>query len=489
LVRSADVIVHDRLVSLRLLDEAQPTAERIFAGKKPGEVHSRQLVIDALLISKAKEGKSVVRLKGGDPFVFGRGAEEAMLLVDADVPFEIVPGVTSAIAAPAYAGIPLTHRGISGSFTVVTAREDPDGGAPQRWHELAVGADTLVLMMAVSSLADTVAMLITNGRPGDQPAAVVEWGTTGRQRTIVGPLASIAELASDAHVKAPATTIVGDVVAIRDTIGWFEHRPLHGLRVVVTRARAQAWALGDKLDDLGAEVLYVPTIDITPPGSFEALDLGIRSLQPDGEGWDWIIFTSANAIDPFFIRLELAGLDARALAATRVAAVGSSTATQLETHGVVPDLVPGTFTGEALVAALGPGPGRVLFPRAEDAPPETVAALELAGWAPFAAPAYKNVPADLRDGAAERVRSGDFDVVVFTSGTTVRNFVEAVARPPDLGLGPEGDGSKLVACIGPVTSEAAAHAGMRVDIVPDEHTIDGLVAAIAAARRDGTIGR
>lgn len=470
LLRACDVLLYDRLVARELLDEA-PKAEQIFVGKKPGEEHSRQLVADALMIDRAKAGAMVVRLKGGDPFVFGRGGEELELLSEAGVPFEVIPGVTSAIAAASYAGIPVTHRGVATSFAVLTANEEAESSIA--WDHMATGPDTLVLMMGVRSLRRVASRLIERGRDPQTPAAIVEWGTLPRQRVVRGTLDKIAALAAEADIKSPATAYVGEVVKLRETIAWFEKRPLHGLRVVVTRARHQAAAFGDILAEAGAEVIYLPTIEISDPESFADVDLAAKKLA---EGlYAWVVFTSANGLEKFFERLSAGGYDARAFARTKVAAVGRVTASLLEERGIQADFVPESFTAETLVESMARGVGRVLLPRVENGPNDILDLLRNAGWTPEECVTYKNVLGSRSHPGVKRVREESFDVVTFASASAVRAFVELMGDPEELGLGGEAERGLLnVACIGPQTAAAAAAAGFRVDVVATDHTGGGL---------------
>lgn len=493
LLRAADVVAYDRLVAPRLLDETRPDAERVFVGRRPGEAHRDQSVVDALLVDRAQAGKTVVRLKGGDPFVFGRGAEEAQALRAAGIDYEVVPGVTSAIAVPAYAGIPVTQRGVARSFVVLTAHElGPDVDALP-WSRLAEEADTIVLLMGVQALRAAARKLIEDGRDPDDPAAVIEWGTTPRQRTIVGPLHSIATRAADAGIEPPATAVVGQVVATREGIKWFESKPLFGRRIVVTRSASQAPRLSTRLAEEGAEVLHVPTISIQDPPSWTELDHATQLLI---EGYyKWVLFTSANTVERFFKRLVATRHDARAFGRTKVAAVGTATAEALRERGIHPDLVPRKFTADDLVAAIGHGTGGVLVPRAATAPDSVVPALRTVGWTPEEVVAYRNVVPRDTSPALEAVRAGEFDAVTFTSASTARNFVKLAGPPADLGLAPKDPPQRIVACIGPVTAAEAEKRGLRVDVVAAEHTVDGLVAAlvergpgIAAARRGGNMG-
>ncbi|MEA2451830.1 MAG: uroporphyrinogen methyltransferase / synthase [Actinomycetota bacterium] len=463
LLRSCDVVLHDRLVAPQLLDEAPPGAERIFVGKRAGETHSRQVVSDALLVSKAREGKSVVRLKGGDPFVFGRGAEEAALLRDASIPFEVVPGVSSAIAVPAYAGIPVTHRGMSASFVVLTAREE-GGEIEADVSELSVGAETLVLLMGVSALDKITRRLVESGRDPNEPAAAIEWGTTGRQRVVVATLATIAERAEAEGISPPATTVIGPVVALRESLDWFGARPLLGMTVAVTRPPAQSRELTKRFTELGAEVVALPLIGIAPPASWDAADAAIGRL---GE-YAWVVFASANAVDRFFERLEHAGKDARAFSGAKIAAVGERTALQLGTHALRADLVPDHFTGSALVEKLGEGSGRVLFPRVEAGPSEPVEALVAKGWAVDDAAVYSNVPAAPDPSAIDRVHAGEVDFITLTSASTAHNLVSVVGDT----------GRAAIVCIGPSTADAARSHGLEVAAVAQPHDSAGLVTAV-----------
>lgn len=493
LLRRADVVAYDRLVAPQLLDEARPDAERVFVGRRPGEAHRDQAAIDSLLVESARAGKTVVRLKGGDPFVFGRGAEEAQVLRKAGIEYEVVPGVTSAVAVPAYAGIPVTQRGVARSFVVLTAHELGADVDALPWSRLAEEADTIVLLMGVHALRTAARRLIEDGRNPDEPAAVIEWGTTPRQRTVVGPLHSIASLAAEAGIQPPATAVIGKVVRTREGIKWFENKPLFGVRVVVTRSASQAPKLSASLAARGAAVLHVPTIAILDPASWGDLDHAIQLLI---EGYyKWVLFTSANTVERFFKRVVATRHDARAFGRTKVAAVGTATADALRQRGIHPDLVPPKFTAEELVRAIGHGTGGVLIPRAANAPNSIVPQLRTVGWTPEEVVAYRNVaPREVSPGL-ESVRVGDFDVVTFTSASTARNFVKLTGPPAELGLSPTDEPVRLVACIGPVTAAEAEKRGLRVDVVASEHTVEGLVSAlverapgIARGSRDGNMG-
>ena len=468
LLARADVVVHDRLASAALLDLAPPDAERIDVGKAPGRVAMVQGDIDRLLVERGATGATVVRLKGGDPFVFGRGGEEAEALRAAGVPFEVVPGVTSAIAAPAYAGIPVTHRGLSTHVTIVTGHEDPAKGTTDTdWHALARAGGTLVVLMGAGRLEAIVQALLEGGRAPDTPVAAVRWGTHPEQRTIRSTLDGIAS----AGVESPSAIVIGAVAAL--DLAWFETRPLFGRRVVVTRAREQASGLRARLVELGAEVIELPAIE-TRPLDFEL---------PDLDRYGWLVLTSANGAGAFFERgLHARGLDARALAGVRVAVIGPGTAAAVERFGVRADLVPERFVAESLVAAFPPprAPGeRVLLARAEQARDVLPEGLTRLGYEVDVVPVYRTVTAEPDPDDLERVRRGAVDAVTFTSSSTVQNFCRIV------GPFPTGEAGPAVVSIGPVTSAAANEAGLTVTVEADPHDIDGLVAAVlgALARR------
>jgi uroporphyrinogen III methyltransferase / synthase len=462
LLRGADVVVYDRLVHPSLVDLAPSGAERVYVGKAPGEAEIDQAAINDLLVERGRDTGTVVRLKGGDPFVFGRGGEEAEALAAAGVPFEVVPGITSAVAAPAYAGVPVTHRGRSTHFTVVTGHEDPAKGAGHvDWEALARAGGTLVILMGAGRVAEIAERLVAGGRPADTPVAAVRHGTRPDQQTVRATLATVA----DARVEAPAAIVVGEVAAL--DLAWFETRPLFGRCVVVTRAREQASELRHRLEALGANVVELPAIEIEP------LDVSV----PDLDRYDWLVFTSANGVAAFFDRgLAPGGLDARALAARRVAAIGPGTAAALAARGVRADLVPTRFVAESLLDAF-PLPSRagarVLLARAEQARDVLPEGLEDRGYAVDVLPVYRTVTAAPDPRALDRVRRGEVDAITFTSSSTVTNLCDLLGELPD----PQ----PLVASIGPVTSQTAKARGLRVDVEASEHTVDGLVTALLAA--------
>lgn len=466
LVRSCDVLVYDRLVSRDLVDEAPSTAEALFVGKTPGESSMPQASIDALVVSKAREGKRVVRLKGGDPFVFGRGADEGQALAAAGIAFEVVPGISAAVAVPAYAGIPVTHGGLSSSFAVMTGHEaSPRPGSEERFAALAGGAETLILLMGVSSLGETATKLVEAGRSADEPVALIERGTTPAQRTIVATLGTVADVARRENVKAPVTTVVGAVVSLRPALDWFERRPLFGKRIVVTRSRAQAAPLSDALEPLGAEVLCMPTIQIVDPPSLDELDAAIERLLR-GE-YSWIMFASVNAVERFFVRLQRS-YDARILGRTKIAAVGPSTQQCLRGFGIQADLMPEEFTAAATVEALGPaGGGKILLPRPQGAPLDVVDSLRDQGWEVDNVVTYQTI----RMRPDVKMLSESIDAVVFMSPSSVEGFSDVTSsNPPAPGY--------RVVCIGPSTERCARELGLEVDAVADPHTVEGLVEAL-----------
>lgn len=475
-LRRADVVVYDHLADTRILSYAPVDAERIYVGKQSAQHTMRQEDINVLLADKAAEGKTVVRLKGGDPFVFGRGGEEALLLMERGIPFEILPGVTSAISVPAYAGIPVTHRGVAVSFAVVTGHEDPTKEQSHiRWQHLATGVDTLVFLMGVANIPEITKNLIAHGRPADTPAAIVRWGTRPAQETYVTTVGTAAETVCREGIRPPAIFIVGDVVKLRERLRWFDRpaiRPLFGRRILVTRARAQASALTEKLTALGAACIEAPVIRIAPPADgYAALDTAIAELH----AYHWLIFTSVNGVSAFFARLGAAGKDTRALGYAKVAAIGSATAAQLRAFGITADLVPAEYRAEAVAEALRPilpPRAHILLPRAQEARDVLPDTLRAHGAAVDVVAAYETVP-EVEGGAAlaEHLTRGEIDVVTFTSSSTVKNLVKMLGNITPLR-------QAKIACIGPVTADTARSFALEPDIVAEEYTIDGLVNSI-----------
>jgi len=456
----ADVVVYDRLVAPALLELAPPGARRIDVGKAPGDdTAARQARINAVLVEEGAAGRTVVRLKGGDPFVFGRGGEEALALRQAGVAFEVVPGVTSAFAAPAYAGVPVTHRGLASSVTVVTGNVvDPAAGGVD-WASLARVGGTIVVLMGIERRAEVAARLIEGGRAADTPVVIVHRGSMPDQhvvRTTLGALGS-------APLDAPATIVVGAVAGL--DLEWFAPGPLAGRTVVVTRSADQGASLAGALRAAGADVVDLPLIDIGPPPDGGA-GLAAAGERVRAGAYDWVVCTSANGVERFVATLR----DGRDLGATRLAAVGAVTAAAFASHGLVADLVPADANAEDLVAAFAPGPGRVLYPRAVRARPTLAAGLRAKGWDVDEVEAYET-----------RARADDEvppQVAAALSGATVTftspSAVEAYRRRASLPV------PAVVACIGPVTADAARRAGLRVDVVADDHSAAGLVAALIA---------
>ena len=454
----ADVVIYDRLSVASLLDLAPPGAERISVGKTPRGPSTDQVDINALLVERGRvPGSTVVRLKGGDPFVFARGGEEAQALADAGVPFEIVPGITSAIAVPAYAGVPVTHRGLSTSFTVVTGHEDPWAATETDWDAVARVGGTIVVLMGVATRAAIADRLVHGGLDPSTPVAAVTWGTRPEQRTT---RTTLAELGA-ADLRSPSVIVIGAVAAV--DVAWFERRPLFGRRVVVTRTRTQASDLVARLHDLGAETIELPVIGIADPTDGGA---ALRAAATRVHEYDWVVFTSANAVTRLLPLLR----DARALGAAHVAAIGPGTADALRSYNVEADLVPPEFVAESLLDAFDAGSGRVLLPRAAVARDVLPDGLRAKGWDVDVVEAYRTVRPTTDQRALDAVAAAD--AITFTSSSTVTNFVEVAGtgRVPD-----------IVACIGPITAETARKAGLRVDVVAGTHTIGGLVEALGEA--------
>ena len=465
-LEEADVVAYDALANPRLLTYAKPGAELIYVGKRGGQHALPQEEIGRLLVERARAGKTVARLKGGDPFVFGRGGEEAEELADAGIVFEIVPGVTSAVAAPAYAGIPLTHRDFTSTVAFVTGHEDPTKEDTSiAWDKIATGIGTLVFFMGVGQLPEIVRRLVEHGRAPETPAAVIRWGTRVDQAVVTGTLGSLVE--RSAGMKPPALIVVGDVVTLRDKLRWFEDRPLFGRRILITRAREQASAFAQRLEAAGADVVEFPTIQVEPPES-------------------WAIFTSANGVRFFWERLQHAGRDLRDLFGITVCAIGPATAAALLDRGIRADLVPGEFKAEALVDAIGVKRvrgARVLLARAAEAREVLPEELTRRGATVDVVPAYRTVRGTANaDELRAALRDRAIDAVTFTSSSTVRYFLDLVG----------GEAARLlqgvvVASIGPITAETAARHGIASHIVPDSYTIPALTDALV--RHFRAVGR
>ncbi len=479
LLERAEVVVYDYLASKKLLKHVPPTAELIYAGKKGGDKHTHtQDEINQMLIDFASAGKNVIRLKGGDPFIFGRGGEEVERLAAAGIPFEVVPGVTSATAAATYAGIPITHRDYTASVAFLTGHEDPTKADSNiNWEKLAVGAGTIVVYMGIKNLPIIIDKLIKYGRDPKTPVAVVRWASTPEQKSVVGTLDTITEVVKEAGIKPPSLIIIGEVVKLRETIDWFEKRPLFGKRIVVTRTRDQASELIAGLEEAGADCLEYSTIHIEPADSYEVLDSELDRLKE----YHWILFSSINGIRYFFKRLFAKGMDARDLKGPSIAVVGKSTADILLEYGINADLIPSVFTSEGLAESLldqGVEGRNILIPRAlkgREILPET---LRGAGAQVTVAPVYKNVPPKGRkDALREELEAGKVDMVTFTSSSTVRNFLTMVDAADRDELKKLLSGVKI-ATIGPITAKTVTDNGLTVDVQPETHTITEMILAI-----------
>jgi uroporphyrinogen III methyltransferase/synthase len=475
-LEGCDVVVYDNLSNPALLAHTRADAEIVFAGKHGSGIRLSQDEISAIVLDRARAGKWVVRLKGGDPFIFGRGGEEALECVRAGIPFEVVPGVTAAIAAPAYAGIPLTHRDHASTVTFVTGHESekPEAAASLPWEALAHEGGTLVLYMSVLQLERNLTQLIAAGLPPATPAAAVRWGTTARQEVLVGTAATLPELAATGRLRPPAVIVIGDVVRLAPELGWFDRRPLFGRRIVVTRARAQAGVFAALLEEQGAEVVPLPTIATVPPESYDALDAALRRLGD----YAWLVLTSENGVAAFFDRLRAHGGDVRALAGVAIAAIGPATRAAVEARGLRVALVPAEFRAEAVADAMiaaGVAGQRVLLARAAAARTVLPQRLAAAGAIVDEVPVYRTVlPPEAV--AAPALFAGDRrpDLVTFTSSSTVTNFARLFAAH-DL---PSVLRGVAVGCIGPITAATARDLGLRVDVEPAEYTIPAFAAAV-----------
>ncbi|HKP04878.1 MAG TPA: uroporphyrinogen-III C-methyltransferase [Chthoniobacterales bacterium] len=470
-IERAEVIIYDYLCNPEMLRWAPESAELIFAGKKAGAHTLSQDEINALLVEKTGEGKNVVRLKGGDPFLFGRGGEEAQALAAADLPFIIVPGVSSAIAAPAYAGIPVTHRGKNSHVTFFTGHEDPGkSGSAIDFAALAKLGGTQVMLMGVERIGAIAQEMMASGVRKDLPVALIRWATTGRQETLVGTLENIAQRAVAAGFAAPAVAVFGEVVELRHELNWFENRPLSGKRVVVTRTRKQAGVLTEQLRALGADVIELPTIRIEPPTDLRAF----AELVQDAHAYDWIVFTSPNGVSAFFDLFYKLYDDAREMGGARIAAIGPATAQRIKDFHLKVDLQPDEFVAESLVREFRKEGGvenlRILIARAEKARDLLPRELSALGAIVDEGFAYRTVPETRDDsGARRRLLEEGADLITFTSSSTVENF---------LALGLPWPANMQVASIGPVTSKTARDRGLEVAVEARRHDIPGLVEAI-----------
>lgn len=483
LIRKSKVIIYDRLVGSKIIHQAPDDAEMIYVGKESSRHALPQEDINRLLVEKAKEGKMVVRLKGGDPFLFGRGGEEAEFLKANGVQFEIVPGVTSAIAAPAYAGIPVTHRDFTSSLTIITGHERPGKtGSSIPWEQVAAGTGTLVFLMGVENLPHITENLLENGRSPVTPVALVRWGTQPFQEVLVGTLNNIVEKVKISGFLPPAVIVVGEVVKLRTELSWFDNQPLFGKTIVVTRARAQASQMVTALEDLGARVLEFPTISIKP-----LTVLGLKEVVEGIEKYVWLTFTSVNGIKEFLTQVYDLGFDIRDLKGPRICAIGPATAAEAQARGMRVSAVPSEYRAEAVAEILlkeaGPG-DQILLPRARGAREILPTLLRSQGIGVDELEVYEAIPeGSIGEGDRQLLEQGLVDIITFTSSSTVKNLVSILGSEAVDKL----RGKARVACIGPITAKTAREAGFTVDVVAEEFTIDGLVQAILQASTENRI--
>ncbi|MBI3417760.1 MAG: uroporphyrinogen-III C-methyltransferase [Verrucomicrobia bacterium] len=479
LLARADVVVYDALVNPNLLRLAPKSAEIIYGGKRSRDHAIPQDELNALLVARAKAGQCVVRLKGGDPYVFGRGGEEAEELAAAKIPFEVVPGISSIVAAANYAGIPITHREHCSSFLVLTGHEDPTKEESNiDWAQVARTPGTKIILMGVERIGQIAASLVTHGMAADTPVALVRWGTTGQQQSITGTLATIGAIVAETKFTAPAVTIIGSVVNLRAKLNWFEKRPLFGQRIVVTRTREQASQLSKRLGELGADVLEIPTIKITAPTDVSDLKDALLGLN----SYDWIVFTSPNGVTAFFDYFFKGFEDLRDIGGPRIAAVGPATAAKLKELHLKVDLMPEEYVASKISQAFAAYETienlKILLLRAEVANPELPQELEALGAIVDDVACYRTVPeTDDTTGAMAKLMDAGADWITFTSSSTVENFHARLDLPKLLQKFP----ALKLASIGPETTKAITALGLEAALEPREHTIDGLVAALVDA--------
>ncbi len=474
ILEKAHVVVYDALANSMLLQHVRPEAERIYVGKRANNHALPQEDINKLIIQKALEGKIVARLKGGDPYIFGRGGEEAEELLAAGVPFEEVPGISSTIAGPAYAGIPLTHRSFASSVTLITGHEDPNKpGSVHNWDALARSASTLVFVMGMKNLPDIAANLCKAGMSADTPAALVHWGTTAYHRSLVATLGTLAEEGKKQGFTNPSVIVVGHVVTLRDKLNWFEQKPLLGKSVVVTRAREQASGLASSLAELGAHVIQFPTIEIHDLDDYSAVNEHMARL----EQYQWLVFTSVNGVKYFWKHLALREQDSRALHGIKIAAIGPATADALRERGINPDFIPERYVAEGIVEgmlALGMKGQKILLPRAMEAREVLPDELRKAGAEVHVLPIYETKPAGARkDEVLQALEEERLDCVTFGSSSTVDNFVSLIPVEK-LKAYPK----VKFAAIGPITAKTLSNYGLPCHIQPDEYTIPQLVESL-----------
>ncbi len=473
-IEKADIIIYDYLASPELLKHAADTAEIIYVGKKGGDHTLSQEKINQLLIEKANQNKIVARLKGGDPFIFGRGGEEAEELKKAEIDFEIIPGVTSAIAAPAYAGIPLSHRKFTSTIAFITGHEDPEKKTTSINWEALTKIGTIVFLMGVKNLPNIVKQLKNNGMNPETPAAVIRRGTTPEQKTVIGTLETITQKVKKAGIKAPAIILMGKVASLKDTLNWYEKRPLFGKTILVTRARHQASRLVKKLNQLGASCVQYPTIRIMPPSDYKPLDTALQKLNT----YQWIIFTSVNGVSSFFERLFTKGLDARALGGLKTASIGPATAKKLKSYGIKSDIIPESYVAESIIEAFSRHnikDKKILLPRAKEARTILPEQLKNMGAIVEEITSYKTEPSKENTSILmEMLENEKIDIITFTSSSTVKNFKAII---------PEDKFNQLtnkikIASIGPITTKTAKKLGFKVNIEAKEFTIEGLCQTI-----------
>lgn len=480
-LKECDVVVYDRLASPRLLRHLKPGTEKIYVGKLPDRHTMKQEEINQLLVDLALQGKTVTRLKGGDPTIFGRVGEEAELLYDNGIEFEIVPGITSAIAVPAYAGIPVTHRDLASSLSIITGHESPDKlDRSIHWDKVTNATGTLIFLMGVAKIGYIADQLIKHGKSPETPVALIRWGTRVEQRTVVGTLATIEAVVNEAQFKPPAVIVVGEVVLQRDKLKWYERKPLFGTRVLVTRARAQASELAEQIEALGGEPCEFPVIEISETAEPEAV-AALSDALSQAERYQWVIFTSVNGVDYFFRWLRKLKVDVRRFHGARVAAVGPRTAAALAERGLAAEELPAKFHAEGLLEQLGPElkPGQtVLLPRGDLARELLPRELSAKGLIPVEIDVYETRLAEGQDELAlEWLKEKDIHLITFTSSSTVTNLMEVLKRS---GIDdPAGLLSGIpVASIGPVTSKTVREAGLEVAIEAEDSTLEGLLQAI-----------
>ncbi|OBZ12424.1 uroporphyrinogen-III C-methyltransferase [Bacillus sp. FJAT-26390] len=491
-LEECEVVVYDRLASPRLLRHLKPGTERIYVGKLPDRHTMKQEEINQLLVDLALQGKTVTRLKGGDPTIFGRVGEEAELLYDNGIEFEIVPGITSAIAVPAYAGIPVTHRDLASSLSIITGHESPDKlDRSIHWDKVTNATGTLIFLMGVAKIGYIADQLIKHGKPPETPVALIRWGTRVEQRTVVGTLETIERIVKEANFQPPAVIVVGDVVLQREKLRWYENKPLFGMRVLVTRARSQASELADQIELLGGEPCEFPVIETVEPSDPAAIE-SLRKQLEQAEHYQWLMFTSVNGVEYFFGWLRKFRIDMRRFVAAKIAAVGPKTAEALAKRGLVVEELPAKFHAEGLLEHLGPqlrAGERVLLPRGDLAREVLPRELKAMGLIPTEIDVYETVLADQQEELAlEWIREKEIHLITFTSSSTVTNLLEVLRRkgvtdPVEL------LSDIPIASIGPITTQTAIEAGLKVAIEPEDSTLDGLLQAMVQYQQSNKLSQ